>query len=101
MAAELEGRPVVRVKPEMPPIPRPETDLGTLSNSVCTGCHELRTVVRRNRSGYEHFRWSHQMVLDEKMRCANCHEELFPYEADYHEWELERELVICADCHGG
>lgn len=101
MAAELAGQPVVDIKRALPPIPRPPGELGNTSNSVCTGCHDIRTLVLRNRSGYEHFRWSHEVVIDEKMRCMDCHEEFFPYEPEYHVWDLGRETEICAECHAG
>jgi len=100
MVAELAGQPEVRVRRRLPSIPRQPTALGNMSNSVCTGCHELRTLVRRDRLGYRHFRWSHQMVLDERMNCFTCHEQFYPYVPEYHDWDLGRETEICAECHG-
>lgn len=100
IVAEITDEPVVGFGLYLPPLPAPSAAISNSTNAVCTGCHELRLLVRGNRPGYRHFRWSHQMVLDEKMECINCHDEFFPYVPEYHSWDLGRATDICAECHG-
>ena len=100
IAAELAGRPAVRFGLRLPDLPYPPAAVRNPSNAVCTGCHDLRILIRRNRRGYRHFQWAHQMVLDERMNCITCHENFFPYVPENHRWELDRETEICAGCHG-
>jgi len=100
MAAELADQPVtvVPVSALEPPFPlMPITDR---SNGACTGCHDLPDLIQQNRPGYEHFQWSHRMVIDEQKTCITCHQGFFPYAAERHQRDLGRATEVCAHCHG-
>jgi predicted oxidoreductase len=99
IATELAGEPVVRVGLQLRDLPFPAVPIENRSNSVCIGCHDLRILLRRNRPGYRHFQWSHQMVLDEKMTCITCHEDFFPYALENHSYDIGRATETCAHCH--
>ena len=100
MAAELANRPVVQhpvrsAIPVWPPMP-----VADGSNEVCTQCHDLPELIRKNRPGYRHFQWSHTMVLNEKMTCITCHQDFFPYATAHHRRDLGQATEICTHCHG-
>jgi len=100
MAAELTGEPVVQLPVPSVESPFPPLEVTDRSNEVCTGCHDLPVLIQQNRPGYDHFQWSHRMVLDEQMACMTCHEDFFPYAPVNHHRDLGRATEICAHCHG-
>jgi len=79
------------------PVAAPKKDF---SDRECLSCHAVAAQAPLKRSGYWHYEQSHQKVLDRAYPCAQCHSDLYPYNARRHQVDRLAQTLHCASCHG-
>jgi uncharacterized protein len=70
------------------------------STIKCQSCHDLSSLVDQRRAGYWHFERAHQVVLERKLECAQCHGEMrLPFDVAYHRIDRLSQTNTCTTCH--
>jgi uncharacterized protein len=83
----------LRSIPEKPPA-------ATFSNEACTNCHLVTNDIRKKRPGYWHYEQSHAKVLARDYKCAQCHQDVYPYQKRKHVMNRLTSTHFCITCHG-
>jgi uncharacterized protein len=72
----------------------------TWGNSDCIECHNLTALVATPRPGYWHFERAHQLILERKLECAQCHAEMTPkLDPAQHRINRLSQSQSCSACH--
>lgn len=80
-------------------MPAPDIAARDRVTQRCMDCHDVESLVTEKRKGYWHFEKSHQLVIERKLACLQCHAELAPYDETNH---IMNQLALtdsCASCH--
>ena len=70
-----------------------------MENVVCATCHDLEGAVAKPQPGYSHFERVHALVLEREAECAQCHADMFPYDAEQHQIDRVAQVESCKTCH--
>jgi predicted oxidoreductase len=74
--------------------------IGVTSSGQCESCHDLPLLTAKTRVGYWHFERAHQVVLERKFECAQCHGEIgMPNDAVPHRINRLAQTNTCTTCH--
>ncbi|MBL8237852.1 MAG: FAD-dependent oxidoreductase [Bryobacterales bacterium] len=65
----------------------------------CAGCHDVPALIKEKRAGYWHFENSHQLVLNRKFNCLECHAEMLPFKMETHKIDRHLQINACQRCH--
>ena len=89
--------PVERQPPPTAPERRADAAATT---PLCLSCHELPKLIAQPRTGYWHFEKVHQVVLNTRRDCLDCHGDLpAVYQPETHRTNRLAQIAACAACH--
>jgi len=99
MVAEVgETRALATPQPE-PRVTSAERVGGSaVDNADCDACHSLPQLLTE-REGYAHFERVHRIVVDERIDCRGCHEEMIPFNPLSHQIDRIAQTDNCVQCH--
>lgn len=95
---ELSRTKALTPTPEAAYEPR-RSEEASMENAICATCHDLEALVADSRTGYSHFRKVHEIVIEREASCAQCHADMFPYDADRHRTDPVAQAESCKSCH--